>query len=72
MIFSDKKIVVQLVKGGSFRFVTVQDFNIVRIDVGALIIPPHHYVLPKGFNVVASTKHVNKRFVWKKAAFAFW
>ena len=54
-------------------FITVQDFNIVRIDVfGALIIPPHHYVLPKDFNVVAFTKHVNKRFVWKKAAFAFW
>ena len=45
MIFSDKKIVVQRVKGGSFRFVTVQDFNIVRIDVvSALIIPPHHYM----------------------------
>ena len=73
MIFSDKKIVVQHVKGGSFRFVTVQDFNIVRIDVvGGLIIPPHHYVLPKDFNVGAFTKHVNKRFVWKKAAFAFW
>ena len=51
MIFSDNKTVVQRVKGGSFRFVTVQDFNIVRIDdVGALIIPPH-YILPKDFSV---------------------
>ena len=52
MIFSDKKIVTQRVKGGSFRFITVQNFNIVRIDVvGALFIPPHNYVLPKDLNV---------------------
>ena len=64
MIFSDKKIAVQHVKGGSFRFITVQDFNIVRIYVvRGLIIPPHHYVLPKDFNVGAFTKHVNKRFI---------
>ena len=73
MIFSDKKIVVQCVKGGSFSFITAQDFNIVRIDVvGALFIPPHHYVLSKDFNIGAFTKHVNKCFVWKKAAFASW
>ena len=55
MILSDKKVVVQRVKGGSFRFITVQDFNIVRIDaVGTLIIPPHHYVLPKDFNIGAT------------------
>ena len=60
-------------KGVRFRFVTVQNFSIIRIDaLRALSVPPHGYVLPKYFNDRTFTEHVNKRFVWKGAVITFW